>query len=100
MTNTAPQAGVQVTATEPQRDVPHADVPAWKDLADDVEDAASSFSEAVEELTELLDRFEWEDDVPEDVQEAADDVSTAVYGIAAGLKDFRAAVDNADDSVA
>jgi hypothetical protein len=86
MTDTATQAITQVTSTEPQSDVAHADVPTWKELADDVEYAAGPFSDAVEKLTELLDQFNWEDDVPEGVQEAAEAAGLAVYEAAADVE--------------
>jgi hypothetical protein len=84
--------------TEPQSK--HADVPAWKELLEEVESVSETFSNAVEELAGVLDRFEWEDDAPEDVREAADDASTEVYSIAASverkLKNLRAAVASSD----
>jgi hypothetical protein len=86
MTNTATQAVVQVTSTEPQSDVAHPDVLAWKELADGVEDAAGPFSDAVEELTELLDQFDWEEDVPEEVKEAAEATCLAVYQATADVE--------------
>jgi hypothetical protein len=78
MTDTATQTVVQ--ATKPQSD----DVPAWKELIVDVEIYAGSFWREAEELVERLDRFEWEDDVPEEVQEAATEASLAIW---AGLMD-------------
>jgi hypothetical protein len=78
-----------------------ADDPAWKGLADDVESEVDRFLGATEDLTQLLDQFEWEDDVPDEVQEAASDASLAVYAAAADvqrrLREFRAAVDGAED---
>jgi hypothetical protein len=98
MTDTATQAAVQVTSTEPQSAT--GDVPAWRELLEVVECAADRFSSAVDELTDALNQFEWEDDVPDDVREAADDASTEVYSIVADverkLRALRVAVEDAD----
>lgn len=72
-------------AAEPRDRAVRDDIPAWKHLADDIEEAESSFSSAVQDLTDLLDRFEWQDDVPEGVAEAAEDLGLAVYGAAADV---------------
>jgi hypothetical protein len=99
MTDTTTQAVVQATSIEARS--PAKDVPAWKELADDVESAAGPFLDAAQELTELLDRFDWEDDVPDEVQEAVSDVGSAVweatYDVERRLRKFRAAVASADD---
>jgi predicted nucleic acid-binding Zn-ribbon protein len=96
MTDTATQAVAQVTPTEPRS---AADVPAWRELLEEVEYAADRLSNVVEELTEALDRFEGEDDVPDEVREAANDASTEVYSIVADVerkvRALRAAVDSA-----
>jgi NTP pyrophosphatase (non-canonical NTP hydrolase) len=79
----------------------HAAVPAWKRLADDVEGAAHTFAWAAEELIELLDRFSREDNIPEDVKEAAEDVGLEVRAVAAGIErrllEFQQAVAAEDD---
>ena len=101
MTDTTTQAAVQVPSAEPQSDAAHTDASAWKELADNVESAVDPFSEAAEKLIELLDQLGWEDDVPEAVQEAANDASLAVYEAAADvekrLRNLREAVDHVSD---
>jgi hypothetical protein len=93
-------ANLNEVHNSPPEQTPVADDPAWKGLADDVEDAVDPLLEAAEKLTELFDRFEWEDDVPDEVQEAADDATIAIYAAVADvqrwLRKFRAAVEAAD----
>jgi hypothetical protein len=101
MTNTATGTTTQAAPAEPQNEAVHDDVSAWKALVDEVECLADTFSNAAEELAERLDSFAWEDDVPEAVQDAADDASTVVYEAAADfgrrLNALRSAVADVDD---
>jgi hypothetical protein len=100
MTDTATQVVVQVTTNEPQSDA--GDVPAWRELLEEVEWAADHLSNVVEELTDALGRFEWEDDVPDEVREAADDARIEAFSVSADverkLRALRVAVDSVGDT--